>query len=283
MIGVFDSGSGGLTVLRVLAERFPEQAFVYLGDHAHAPYGDRSSAEIVAFTERGVARLFALGARLVVLGCNTATAVALRALQREWLPRSGFAGRNVLGIVAPTVEAATQTPWAVTRPQYPQKHNRETIAVFGTTRTVESGVYVEEIRKRCPHVTVVQQACPALAGAIEAGRPRAELAALVSEAVVALCTRLEGGAPDRALLGCTHFAIVEALFRRELPARTRLLSQPEAVADSLEDYLARHPHYAESSGKPGVRLLTTGDFAAASRTAAIFWPGAPGFEAAALS
>ena len=278
MIGVFDSGSGGLSVLRVLAERFPEQAFVYLGDHANAPYGDLPSLEIVALTERGVAQLFALGAQLVVLGCNTATAVALRAPQRDWLPRSGFAGHNVLGIVAPAVEAATQTPWAVTRPQYPQKNNRETIAVFGTTRTIESGVYVEEIKKRCPQVQVVQQACPALAGAIEAARPRMELEALIASAVSELCTRLESGAPDRAVLGCTHFAIVDPLFRRQLPARTRLLSQPEAVADSLEDYLARHPSYAAASDAPGVRLLTTGAVAEASRTAVIFWPGAPPFE-----
>ncbi len=276
MIGVFDSGSGGLSVLRALAERFPKQAFVYLGDHANAPYGDRASREIVALTERGVAQLFALGAKLVVLGCNTATAVALRTIQRDWLP--AFAGRNVLGIVAPTVEAATQTPWAVTRPQYPQKNNRETIAVFGTTRTIESGVYVEEIKKRCPQVQVVQQACPALAGAIESARPTAELEALVAAAVSELCMRLESGAPDRALLGCTHFAIVEPLFRRELPARTRLRSQAEAVADSLEDYLARHPEYAEVSGAPGVRLLTTGEVAQATRTAAIFWPSAPAFE-----
>ena len=277
MIGVFDSGSGGLSVLRALAERFPKQGFVYLGDHANAPYGDLASREIVEFTQRGVARLFSLGARLVVLGCNTATAVALRTLQRDWLSRSGFAGRNVLGIVAPTVEAATQTPWAVTRPQYPQKNNRETIAVFGTTRTIESGVYAEEIRKRCPQVRVVQQACPTLAGAIEALLPRAELEALIATAVAELCTRLESGAPDRALLGCTHFASVEPLFRRELPARTRLLSQPDAVADSLEDYLARHPAYAEASGPPGVRLLTTGAVAQATRTGAIFWPDAPPF------
>jgi glutamate racemase len=125
---------------------------------------------------------------------------------------------------------------------------------------------------------VVQQACPALAGAIEAARPRAELEALVATAVAELCTRLESGAPDRALLGCTHFAIVEPLFRRELPARTRLLSQPDAIADSLEDYLARHPAYAEPDTTPSVRLLTTGAVAEATRTATIFWPGAPAFE-----
>jgi glutamate racemase len=278
VIGVFDSGSGGLSVLRALGERFPQQGFVYLGDHAHAPYGDRPSQEIVELSRLGALRLFELGAKLVLLGCNTATAVALRTLQRDWLPRAGLAGRNVVGIVAPTVEAATQTPWAVTKPQYPQKNNRERLAVFGTTRTIESGVYLEEIRKRCPHVRVTQQACPALAGAIEAARPERELAALVADAVSALLAQQGGEAPDRAILGCTHFAIVERLFRTALPARVRILSQPEVVADSLDDYLARHPAYADPEAPPGVRLLTTGEVEQASRAARVFWPGAPPFE-----
>jgi len=278
VIGVFDSGIGGLSVLRTLAARFPKQAFVYLGDQANAPYGDRPSAEIVELTRSGALRLFALGAKLVILGCNTATAVALRSLQRDWLPHAGLAGRNVVGIVAPTVEAATQTPWAATTPQYPQRNNRDRIIVFGTTRTTESRVYVEEIAKRCPAVRVLQQACPALAGAIEAGRPEPELDALVAAAVSASLAHSEGLPPDRAILGCTHFAIVEGLFRRRLPAGVRILSQPDAVADSLEDYLARHPGYAEAGAPPGVRLLTTGAVAEVTRLAARFWPGAPAFE-----
>ncbi|MBM4383732.1 MAG: aspartate/glutamate racemase family protein [Deltaproteobacteria bacterium] len=280
MIGVFDSGLGGLTVLRALSSRFPQQAFLYLGDHANAPYGDRASAEIVAFTQAGVARLFALGAKLVVLGCNTATAVALRTLQRKWLPGSGYAGRNVVGIVAPTVEAATQTPWAVTTPQYPQKNNRDVIAVFGTTRTIASGVYAEEIFKRCPRVRIVLQPCSELAAAIENAQPRAELEAIVANAVKAMTAQLGGGKPDRAILGCTHFSLVEDVFAAKLPAGVRILSQPEVVADSFEDYLARHPEYA-ANGAPGVRLLTTGDPAHVSRTAAVFWPEAPRFERAA--
>jgi glutamate racemase len=121
MIGVFDSGLGGLTVLHVLAERFPGLSFTYLGDHAHVPYGNRASDEIVELTR---AELFTRGSKLVLLGCNTATAVAARRLQQNWLPGSPWQskGHNVLGIVAPTVEAATQTPWAVTTPQYPQKY-----------------------------------------------------------------------------------------------------------------------------------------------------------------
>ena len=283
MIGIFDSGLGGLTVLRALAARFPEQSFLYLGDHANAPYGDRASSEIVELTRAGVAHLFALGAQLVVLGCNTATAVALRTLQRDWLPHSEFAGRNVIGIVAPTVEAATQTPWAVTKPQYPQKNNRDVIAVFGTTRTIASGVYAEEIFKRCPRVRVLLQPCSELAAAIESARPVAELDAIVADAVAAMLAQLGGHArgpkvPDRVILGCTHFSLVEKLFAENLPAGVRILSQPEVVADSFEDYLARHPEYAGSGAAASMRLLTTGDPTLVSRVAAVFWGEAPRFE-----
>lgn len=280
MIGVFDSGHGGLTVFRVLAARFPHLRFVYLGDHANVPYGDRPSEEIVALTKRGVEALFQVGCRLVLLGCNTATCVAARTLQKDWLPVSGWRGRNILGIVAPTVEAATQTPWAVTAPQYPQKYNSDLIAVFGTTRTIASHVYPEEIRKRCPKVTVVQQACAGLAGAIERAAPEAELDALVAAGVESLRAATQGVPPHRAILGCTHFPLVEGLFRKHLPAFTRILSQPDVVADSLEDYLQRHPRYQEAgSGMPhhGPLLLTTGIPALVEAGARIFWRDVPPF------
>ena len=276
MIGVFDSGHGGLTVLRALVARFPDRAFTYLGDHAHVPYGNRPSEEVVDLTRLGVEALFECGAKIVLLGCNTATCVAARTLQRDWLPKSPWKDCNVLGIVAPTVEAATLTPWAVTTPQYPQKHHKDLIAVFGTTRTITSYVYPEEIKKRCPKVTVVQQIAADLAGAIEAGSPEAELDVIVARAVAGLLEQTGGARPDRVILGCTHFPLVEALFRRHLPAGTRLLSQPDIVADSLEDYLGRHPEYA-GTAPSGVHLLTSGDPARCSATARIFWPEAPAF------
>jgi glutamate racemase len=277
MIGLFDSGHGGLTVLRALAARFPHLSFIYLGDHRHVPYGNRPSHEIVALTREGVNALFELGCRLVLLSCNTATCVAARTLQRHWLPVSGWSGRNVLGIVAPTVEAATQTPWAVTSPQYPQKNNRDVIAVFGTARTIASHAYPEEIRKRCPLVTVFQQTCAELAGAIERSAPEPELEALVAAGVGALLTQTRGNPPHRAILGCTHYPIVEHLFRRHLPPFTRLLAQPELVADSLEDYLVRHPHYIAERGRASPLLLTTGQPEAVSAVARRFWPEAPAF------
>jgi glutamate racemase len=279
MIGVFDSGLGGLTVLRALAERFPTLSFTYLGDHANVPYGNRPSDEVVALTRDATDALFQRGCRLVLLGCNTATAVAARSLQQTWLPVSPWKGtHNILGIVAPTVEAATQTPWAVTAPQYPQKYNTDLVAVFGTTRTVASGVYPEEIRKRCPKVEVVQQVCSELAGAIEAGAPEGELDALVAAGVAELMARTDGAPPHRAILGCTHFPLVEHLFRRHLPPFTRMLSQPVVVADSFEDYLARRPHYvADCPAVRSITLLTTGNPADVSVRARIFWPDAPAF------
>jgi glutamate racemase len=284
MIGLFDSGHGGLTVFRALLQRFPDIPFVYLGDHANAPFGNRPSEEVVELTRAGVAWLFDHGCPLVVLACNTATAVACRTLQRDWLPGSGRKSVNVLGIVAPTVEAATQTPWAITTPQYPQKYMTDTIAVLGTSRTIASGVYLEEIAKRCPKVRVVQQACPRLAGSIEQGAPENEIEQLVAGYVADLMAALEGEVPDRAILGCTHFPLIEHLFRRHLPARTKLLSQPGIVADSLEDYLARHPRYA-GDRQAGIepRLLTTGEPAAVARTLGAFWPGTLAFEKVDLS
>jgi glutamate racemase len=281
MIGVFDSGLGGLTVLRALIERFKTADFVYLADHAHVPYGNRSSEEIVEYTRGCVEDLFTRGAKLVLLGCNTATAVSLRRLQQQWLPKSRWAGtHNVLGIVAPTVEAATQTPWAVTSPQYPQKNNTDAIAVFGTTRTVTAGVYPDEILKRCPKVTVVQQICSELAGAIEDKRPESELDILVREGIEELLRQTNAMPPHRAILGCTHFPLVEHLFRRHLPPFTRILSQPEVVADSFEDYLARRTHYLNGEELGRLTLLTTGDPIDVSEKARVFWPDVPAFSKA---
>ncbi len=281
MIGLFDSGHGGLTILRALTLRFPAAGFIYLGDHANAPYGNRPSDEIVALSAKGVDSLFGLGCTLVMLACNTATAIAGRAIQREWLPSSGWKGRNVIGVIAPTVEAATQTPWSVTAPQYPQKNNTDTIAVFGTRRTISSGVFYEEIRKRCPKVTVLQQACPDLAGAIEDGAPEAELSKMVESYVAELLSANGGHPPHRAILGCTHYPLIEHLFRLYLPPFTRLLSQPEIVADSLEDYLHRHPHYFGASPRAGqeVLALTTGNVAAIEPSIARFWRDHPLFRA----
>ncbi len=164
-----------------------------------------------------------------------------------------------------------------TSPQYPQKNNTDTIAVFGTTRTVTAGVYPDEILKRCPKVTVVQQICSELAGAIENKRPEAELDVLVREGVEELLSRTGDVPPHRAILGCTHFPLVEHLFRRYLPPFTRILSQPEVVADSFEDYLARRPNFLNGDERGTLTLLTTGDPQEVSEKARVFWREVPHF------
>lgn len=275
-IGVFDSGYGGLTVFEALVQRFPHLSFTYLGDHARAPYGNKTGAEVLALTRQGVEALFQQGCQLVILGCNTATAVAGRPLQQSWLPASVWvgAGRNVLGIVAPTVEMATQTPWCVTTPTYPQKYNKDTLAIFATRQTTETGVYVEEILKRCPHMQVVQQPCPQLAGAIENQALPAEIQALINTYVqdmLAHCQQV----PQGAILGCTHYPLVADMFQAALPPQVRLYSQPPIVADSLEDYLLRHPLPHSTPDARRVQIYTTGAAADVSRRMQTFWPHLP--------
>ena len=278
-MGVFDSGHGGLTVLKALSATFPYLSFFYLGDHANAPYGNRSSEEVVELTRAGVETLFQAGCRLVVLGCNTATSIACRSLQTDWLPSSPWQGHNVVGIIAPTVEVATQTPWGVSEPQYPQMYNQDLIAVFATQRTIDSAVYKEEIKKRCPQMRVVPQACPQLAGAIESGRSEAELDELVGTYVFDMLSRTEGQAPHWAILGCTHYPLVEGLFKKHLPASCRVLSQPTIVAHALDHYLKRHPEYVEESiTAPGLKLVTTGNVDMVEQRLGFAWPERPRFE-----
>lgn len=279
MIGVFDSGHGGLTILKALNEKFPSLSFLYLGDHANAPYGNRSSADVVELTRRGVEALFQSGCKLVVLGCNTATAIACRRLQQEWLPSSKWQGRNVLGIIAPTVEVATQTPWGVTEPQYPQMYNRDVIAVFATERTIESGVFDEEIKKRCPHMQIVAQSCPHLAGSIEDGTRVEELDGMVGGYVADMLSQSQNPQPHWAILGCTHYPLVEGLFAKHLPGSCRVLSQPTIVAQALDHYLKRHPRFIEGClSDQKIRLFTTGDVPLVEDRLNFPWPERPCFH-----
>lgn len=277
-IGVFDSGHGGLSVWRALAGRLPEQAFLYLGDHANAPYGEHGPEEIYALTRDGVARLFDSGCRLVVLACNTAAAVALRRLQEDWLP--DWPGRRILGVFVPTVEHLTGVAWTqdppprAARPEDPER----TVAVFATTRTVESGAYAREIGRRAPGFTVHEIACPGLVAAIEAGAPEGELQALIAGFCAELVRRLEGGRLDAVVLGCTHFPLVAAQFRTALPSEAPILSQAELVAESLAGYLKRRPEF--SAPGQGTRFLTTGDPASVSARASALLGGHFAFEAA---
>ncbi|WP_068878280.1 MULTISPECIES: glutamate racemase [unclassified Phenylobacterium] len=281
-IGVFDSGVGGLTVHHRLVERFPEADFIYLADQANAPYGGRPGEEIVELTKAGCVRLFEEGCDLVVLACNTAASVALRRLQQTWLPgyrRDLCRPVNVLGIVVPTIEAATGLPWEHEAQWREEKAEKlEILGVFSTPATTRSRVYEIEIDKRRQDVAVFSEPCPELARMIEANAPRDELAATIQGHVKALATRI-GRNPDRAILGCTHYEIVADLFQAALPPGTPLIRQPDATADALERYFARHPEF-----RPGAdavrRFLTTGEPGAQNSLVETFWGGPLSFEPA---
>ena len=279
MIGIFDSGHGGLTVLRAITDRLPERAVIYYGDHAHVPYGDRSSEEIVSLTRTAVELLFNEGCRLVILACNTAAAVSLRTLQREWLP-ANYPHRRILGVLVPTVEAITGVPWRGSI-GLPRSQPARTIGVFATRRTVASGAYPEELAKRAPEVSVLQHACAGLVDLIEANAARTVLRAAVDGHVAGLIAALQGRRLDAVILGCTHYPLVADLFAAALPAGLEIVSQPQLVAQSLAAYLDRHPHLDARSNGGGVRFLTSGDALDASRFASLYFGRPAHFEPAA--
>ena len=278
-IGVFDSGVGGLTVHRELTRRFPDRDFVYLADQANAPYGGRGGEEIVDLTRAGCERLFEAGANVIVLACNTASAIALRRLQQTWVPQARARhGRpvNVLGIIVPTIEAATGLPWTYEadrdRAEGEKKQAIEITGVFSTAATAMSRVYEIEIDKRREDLAVFSEPCPGLAGLIELGAPTEELRVVVNGHVDALRRRI-GRHPDKAILGCTHYEIVADLFAAALPQGTPIIHQPEAVADALDRYFAHHPEF--ELGQSGRRdFLTTGTPGPQSERVSQFW-GAP--------
>jgi len=278
MIGVFDSGFGGLTVHRALIEAMPGRDFVYLGDNRNAPYGMRPPIDVLNLTCAALERLFAEGCTLAVLACNTASTVALRWIQQQWLPvwrhNDGIA-RNVIGIVVPTIEAATGIGWDEAGAVTQVATRSSTIAVFATRRTVESDCYPVEIRKRRPDIRVVQQACPELAGSIERGASREVLHALVERYVGELLSKL-GTAPECVILGCTHYPLVADLFAATLPPDVRMIHQPDATARSLKAYLERHPEY-DNSHAGRRQFLSTGFSTEALPLIERFWGGSVPF------
>ena len=281
-IGVFDSGIGGLSVHHALVARLPMADFVYLADQANTPYGGRPGEEIVDLTRAGCERLFEAGCDLVILACNTAASVALRRLQQTWLP--GYRrtlGRpvNVLGIIVPTIEAATGLPWEHEADLRGDKVEKlDVLGIFSTPATSRSRVYEIEIDKRRQDVAVFSEPCPDLARLIETDAPEAELRAAVAGHVAALSRRI-GRAPDRAILGCTHYEIIAGLFRDALPPGTPLIHQPAATADAIALYLERHPEYRPGDGA-GRRFVTTGAPGPQNGLVARFWGEPLAFDAA---
>jgi glutamate racemase len=243
-IGVFDSGYGGLTVFREIVSALPGYDYVYFGDNARAPYGIRSFDTIHKYTLECVEHLFDLGCRLVILACNTASAKALRTIQQQDLPRHGPLHR-VLGVIRPTAEVVG----SLTR--------TGDVGVLATPGTVKSQSYPLEIHKQSPEVRVFQQACPMWVPLVENGEHAGPGAGYFVEnclqRLLAQSDRI-----DTILLGCTHYPLLLPVIERYLPPGIRVLSQGQIVAESLADYLRRHPEIESLSRKGGrIEFFTT--------------------------
>lgn len=258
-VGVFDSGLGGLTVLAALERRLPNVSFVYFGDNAHAPYGVRTADDIYTLTTSAVAQLFDAGCDLVILACNTASAAALRRMQESWVPRD----KRVLGVFVPLIEALTERHWGDNSP--PREVALKHVALFATPATVRSRAFQRELAFRAIGVDVEAQACGGVVDAIEEG-DMILADALVRSHVDALKRKMPD--PDAAVLGCTHYPLLEQAFQEALGQDVRVFSQASLVADSLADYLARHPAMAGPGTVP--KFLTTGDPAKVGRQATQF-------------
>ena len=236
-IGVFDSGYGGLTILDKIREVLPEYDYIYLGDNARAPYGTRSFEVVYEFTRQAVNKLFDMGCHLVILACNTASAKALRSIQMNDLPSIDPA-RRVLGVIRPTVECVGE----ISKNQH--------IGVLATAGTIKSESYPLEIHKLFPEIQVSGTACPMWVSLVENNESQDEGADYFIRKYI---NQLLSKDPqiDTVILGCTHFPILLPKIRQYIPEHISVIAQGEYVAESLKDYLKRHPEMNAKCTKNG--------------------------------
>lgn len=252
-IGVFDSGYGGLTVLDSIRSRLPEYDYLYLGDNARAPYGGRSFEVVYEFTRQAVMKLFSMGCQLVILGCNTASAKALRTIQQHDLPLLNDLSptthhplpKRVLGIIRPTAEIIGY------------KTQSRHVGLLATEGTVRSESYKLEIQKLFPDITLTSVACPLWAPLVEAGEATSPGADYFVKKRI---DQLLSADPniDAVILGCTHYPLLLPKIKSYMPDHVEVISQGCHVAESLENYLQRHPEIESQCSKNGVtRYFTT--------------------------
>ncbi len=246
-IGIFDSGYGGLTIMREIIQKLPAYDYVYLGDNARAPYGNRSFDTVYHYTLECVEWFFSQGCPLVLLACNTASAKALRTIQQNDLPRMG-SDKRVLGVIRPTTEVIGN---------YTESRS---IGILGTTGTVQSGSYEIEIHKFYPDIRVYQEACPMWVPLIENNEHQSKGADYF---VKKHLEHLMEQAPDidTLLLACTHYPLMLDKIQEYLPIGTTIISQGEIVANSLADYLRRHPEMETRLSRGAAKQFFTTDAA----------------------
>jgi glutamate racemase len=257
-IGIFDSGYGGLTVMKEIVKTLPQYDYIYLGDNARNPYGTRSYEVVYAFTLESVKKLFSMGCELVILACNTASAKALRTIQQKDLSMND-ATKRVLGVIRPTAEVIGN---------YSETGN---IGIFGTPGTVASDSYPIEILKLFPNLKVFQQACPMLVPLIENNEHNSPGADYFIRKYINELLQINENI-DAIILGCTHYALLMGQFVNYLPSTIKVVSQGPIVAESLKNYLLRHPEMDVKCSKNGMRKFFTTDLTEIfDRQASIFF------------
>ncbi|MBW2048434.1 MAG: glutamate racemase [Deltaproteobacteria bacterium] len=243
-IGVFDSGLGGLTMLKAFARKLPQYNYIYLGDNARTPYGNKSQDVIYEYTREAVDFLFQRGCVLIILACNTASTKALRKIQHEFLP-ARYPDRRVLGVVIPLAEAGVEAT----------RYGR--IGVIGTQATIESRVYEQELEKLSSRLKVFGQACPLLVPLVEegwVGKPETNMI------LKKYLRRLKRKKIDTLILGCTHYPFLHKDIERIMGRNCRVVDGPGAVSHKLKDYLRRHPEIEQRTSRSRtVTFCTTDD------------------------
>ena len=244
-IGIFDSGYGGLTIFEQIRTRLPQYDYIYLGDNARTPYGNRSFDAILKFTAEGIDYLVGKDCKLMIIACNTASAKALRSIQQKILPFK-YPDRRVLGIIRPSVEEIS-------------RYSRSgTVALWATEGTVNSMSFVIEMRKYAPGIRVVQQACPLLVPLVEAG----ELQGAGVDYFISKYWQQTAGQSqeiDALLLACTHYPLLLPRIRAVIPEPVQIVVQASIVAPSLTDYLQRHPEIESRLSRNGTAEFLTTD------------------------
>ena len=256
-IGIFDSGYGGLTILHGIRQRLPEYDYMYLGDNARAPYGSRSFEVVYQFTRQAVLKLFDMGCQLVILGCNTASAKALRSIQQRDLPEWD-PDRRVLGIIRPTAEVIGNLTTT--------RH----VGLLATPGTILSGSYELEIAKLFPDIRLSGVGCPLWASIVEAGEADSPGADYFVKKRIDMLLRKDPDI-DAIILGCTHYPLLMNSIVTHVPPGVRIIPQGESVANSLRSYLDRHKSLESMLTRGGgCQYLTTESEEKFSETARIF-------------
>ena len=243
-IGVFDSGYGGLTILEAFRKELPQYNYIYLGDNARAPYGSRSFDVVYEFTRQAVMKLFELGCHLIILGCNTASAKALRTIQRHDLPQMDNSLRRVLGIIHPTVEVIGDLT-----------HTNH-VGILATEGTIKSNSYALEINKLHPDITVTGASCPLWVPIIENNEADGEGADYFVKKRIDTIMSLDSQI-DTLILGCTHYPLLLPKIKKYTPKGVQVVAQGQYVAKSLANYLQRHSDIEQLCIKQGVTQYYT--------------------------